>query len=341
MLFSSEGFMLRSAAVDLGTVNTLIALKGQGIVLREPSAVAVRTEDEREIVAVGREALEFSGKTPGGVSVIWPLREGVIADGALAAEMLRRFTSRALRRKNGVLGRRLAMCMPLCVTKIERAALEEAAKAAGAREVLMIDEPVAAAYGADLPASEPRGTLVADIGGGTTDIAVLSLGGIVESVSLRLGGRHIDGAIREYIGKQYGLIIGDRTAEEIKLTLACALPGGMERMQVRGRSVKNGLPASCIVNSGEISHAAAPCLRRIVDGIREVLAVTPPELAADIMTSGITLTGGGAGLPGLAKLVASETGVETSVAESPLDCVALGALALLDAPDVFENARFA
>lgn len=341
MLFSSDGFMLRAAAVDLGTVNTLIAVKGQGIILREPSAVAIRTQDEREIVAVGRDALEISGKTPGGVSVVWPLREGVIADGALAAEMLRRFMAKALRRKNGVLGRRLAMCMPLGVTKIERAALEEAAKAAGAREVLMIDEPVAAAFGANLPAGEPRGTLVADIGGGTTDIAVLSLGGIVESVSLRLGGRHIDEAIREYVARQYGLLIGDRTAEDIKLAMASALPGGMERMQALGRSVKTGLPASCIVNSGEISHAVSPAVRRIVDGIRNVLAVTPPELAADIMTYGITLTGGGASLPGLAKLVEHETGVATQAAEAPLDCVALGALALLEAPEAFENARFA
>ncbi len=320
----------RAAAIDLGTVNTLIALRGRGIVLCEPSAVAVTADERREVIACGEEALRMAGRTPGGVAIVWPLRDGVIADYRLSAEMLKRFLEKALGRRNGALGARLAMCLPLCVTEVERRALEEAARNVGAREVLLLDEPMAAALGADLPVFEPMGSLVVDIGGGTTDIAVLSLGGVAASLSLRTGGRHIDAAIAEYVAAQYELALGERTAEEVKLTLASALPGGMTRMQVRGRSLKTGLPAHVVLNAGEISHAVAPVVRKLVESVKRVLADTPPELAADLMETGLTLTGGGGRLPGLDRLLALETGLAARVAEDPIECVARGALMLLD-----------
>lgn len=319
----------RSVAIDLGTVNTLIAIKGRGITVREPSAVAVTADENHEVIACGNEALRMAGRTPGGVNIVWPLRDGVIADYAMTAEMLKRFLEMAFGRKNGALGARLAMCLPLCVTGVERRALEEAAKAVGARDVLLIDEPLAAAVGAQLPVFEPVGSMVMDIGGGTTDIAVISLGGIASSLSLRTGGRHIDSAISEYVAKTYQLSLGERTAEEVKLTLAMALPGGMERMQVRGRSLETGLPMRSVLNAGEISHAIAPVIRKLTDAVRRVLSETPPELASDLMDNGLTLTGGGALMPGLDKLLAHETGLNVFVAPEPLDCVALGALSII------------
>ncbi|HWQ58423.1 MAG TPA: rod shape-determining protein [Clostridia bacterium] len=341
MSFNPFYFLSRAVAIDLGTVNTLIALKGRGIVLREPSAVAVTADEYREVIACGEEALRMAGRTPGGVNIVWPLRDGVIADYGLTAEMLKRFLEKAIGRRNGALGTKLAMCLPLCVTDVERRALEEAAKAVGARDVLLIDEPVAAAIGAGLPVFEPVGSMVADIGGGTTDIAVISLGGIASSLSLRTGGRHIDAAISDYVAKQYNLSLGERTAEEVKLTLAMALPGGMERMQVRGRSLENGLPARVVLNSGEISHAIAPVVRRLTDAVKRVLSETPPELAADLMDSGLILTGGGALLPGLDRLLAHETGLAVRAAEAPLDCVALGALRLLGGRESLDGAEYA
>ncbi len=341
MFFNPFYIFTRGVAIDLGTVNTLIATKGHGITLREPSAVAVSADEAREVIACGEEALRMAGRTPGGVNIVWPLRDGVIADYRLTAEMLKRFLEKALGKRSGALGLRLAMCLPLCVTDVERRALEEAAKAVGARDVLLLDEPIAAALGAGMPVFEPVGSMVADIGGGTTDIAVLSLGGVAASISIRTGGRHIDAAISEYVAKQYALALGERTAEEVKLTLAMALPGGLERMQVRGRSLENGLPARAVLNAGEISHAVAPVVRRLVDGVKRVLADTPPELAADLMDTGMTLTGGGALLPGLDKLLTHETGLPVHVAESPLDCVALGALQLISGRDAIANAEYA
>ncbi|HOG00094.1 MAG TPA: rod shape-determining protein [Clostridia bacterium] len=341
MSFNPFEFLSRAVAIDLGTVNTLIAIKGRGIVLREPSAVAVTADEAREVIACGEEALRMAGRTPGGVNIVWPLRDGVIADYTLTAEMLRRFLELAVGRRNGALGKKLAMCLPLCVTDVERRALEEAARAVGARDVMLIDEPLAAAVGAGLPAFEPVGSMVADIGGGTTDIAVISLGGIASSFSLRTGGRHIDAAIADYVARQYNLSLGERTAEEVKLTLAMALPGGMERMQVRGRSLENGLPARVVINSGEISHAISPVIRKLTDAVKRVLSETPPELAADLIDTGVTLTGGGALLPGFDRLLAHETGISVRAAESPLECVALGALRLLGDRDALEGAQLA
>lgn len=340
MLIDPMKIWIKSAAIDFGTVNTLIAIRGKGIVLREPTAVAVDAADKRTVLAVGAEALSLAGRSPGGVNVIYPMRDGVIADYDIAGTMLRAFVKKALGKRGG-LGCRLMMCLPLCVTEVERRALTDAAKAAGARDVMLMEEPVAAAIGARLPIFEPIGAMVVDIGGGTTDAVVLAMGGIAAHCSIRTGGRQMDGVIREYVARQYGIAIGERTAENVKLTLASALPGGMERMQIRGRSIKTGLPASTVINGGEISHAVAPVVRILVDVVKKTLSETPPELAADLMDQGVTLTGGGALLPGLARLMAHETGLGVRVAEDPLDCVVLGALDMLETPESFENAEYA
>lgn len=326
---------MRNIAIDFGTVNTLIAIKGRGIVLHEPSAVAIASDGQREPLAFGGEAMRMLGRTPGGINVVYPMRDGVVADYELSAEMLKCFIQMALGHKVGALGVRLVLCLPLCVTEVERRALAEAARGAGARDVLMLDEPLAAAVGAELPVFEPVGSMVADIGGGTTDVAVLALGGIAASASVRTGGTHLDAAIREHVQKAHGVMIGERMAEEIKITIGNAMPGGTQRMQVRGRKLDTGLPTSLILNAGEIAHAIAPAVSRIIAAIKDALSVTPPELAGDLYSSGITLTGGGAQLQGLDKLVAQETGMPVYVEESPLDCVALGALRMLDRQEAF------
>ena len=303
--------------------------------LREPSAVAIASDGQREPLAFGGEAMRMLGRTPGGINVVYPMRDGVVADYELSAEMLKCFIQMALGHKVGALGVRLVLCLPLCVTEVERRALAEAARGAGARDVLMLDEPLAAAVGAELPVFEPVGSMVADIGGGTTDVAVLALGGIAASASVRTGGTHLDAAIREHVQKAHGVMIGERMAEEIKITIGNAMPGGTQRMQVRGRKLDTGLPTSLILNAGEIAHAIAPAVSRIIAAIKDALSVTPPELAGDLYSSGITLTGGGAQLQGLDKLVAQETGMPVYVEESPLDCVALGALRMLDRQEAF------
>ena len=282
-----------AVALDLGTVNTLAAIRGRGIVLREPSAVAVSTGSEREILELGDRAMQMLGRTPGQITVSYPMRDGVI----------------------------------------ERRALMEAAKNAGARDMIVLNEALAAAIGAGLPVSDPVGNMVVDIGGGTTDSAVVVLGGIACHKSVRTGGTHIDKAIVEYIAREYKLSIGERTAEQIKLTLGSALMGGDEHMEVRGRSMDTGLPKSIVVGQGEISYAIIKPVRRIVGAIKDTLAETPPELAGDIYTNGITLTGGGAMLDGLAEYVSRETRMEVRVADEAENCVVLGALKALDIKD--------
>jgi len=219
MCLNLSGLLMRNIAIDFGTVNTLIAIKGRGIVLREPSAVAVSADERREPLAFGREAMQMLGRTPGGINVVYPMRDGVVADYALSAEMLKYFIQAALGHKVGALGVRLVLCLPLCVTEVERRALADAARGAGARDVLMLDEPLAAAVGADLPVFEPIGSMVVDIGGGTTDVAVLALGGIAASASVRTGGTHLDAAVREHVQKAHGVMVGERTAEELRLRL--------------------------------------------------------------------------------------------------------------------------
>ena len=307
-----------AVALDLGTVNTLAAIRGRGIVLREPSAVAVSTGSEREILELGDRAMQMLGRTPGQITVSYPMRDGVIADMALAEAMIRFTITEALGRKAGPVGIRLGLCLPLCVNDIERRVLNEA---------------LAAAIGAGLPVSDPVGNMVVDIGGGTTDSAVVVLGGIACHKSVRTGGTHIDKAIVEYIAREYKLSIGERTAEQIKLTLGSALMGGDEHMEVRGRSMDTGLPKSIVVGQGEISYAIIKPVRRIVGAIKDTLAETPPELAGDIYTNGITLTGGGAMLDGLAEYVSRETQMEVRVADEAENCVVLGALKALDIKD--------
>lgn len=317
--------LMQSVAIDFGTVNTLIAIKGRGIVLREPSAVAVSTRDRR-VVAAGRDALAMLGRAPGDVTVCYPMRDGVVADMELSRAMLRYYMEKALNRRIGALGVRVMLCLPMCVTDVEKRALNDAARGAGAREVLIMDEPIAAALGAGIPVYDVTGSMVVDIGGGTTDAAVLAFGGVAAQSSVRVGGTHIDNAIIAYMQREYDIMIGERTAEDIKQVLGSATLGGVERMQIRGRERERGLPASITVSANEINRAIMPAIRTITEAVTATLAATPPELSGDIMDNGITLTGGGALLRGLDKLIARTTGMEVSVAADPLDCVAAGAL---------------
>lgn len=317
-------------ALDLGTVNTLAAIRGKGIVLREPSAVAVSTGEDREIIEIGSKAMLMLGRTPGQLTVCYPMRDGVISDMELAEAMIRFCIREALGRKAGPMGIRLALCLPLCVSDIERRALMEAAKNAGAREIIVLNEALAAAIGAGIPVTEPIGHMVVDMGGGTTDAAVVTLGGIAAHKSVRTGGTNLDKAIVEYIGREYRLSIGERTAEQVKMNIGSALLGGEEHMQIRGRNMETGIPESIIVGRGEISYAIKNEVRDTVNAIKETLAQTPPELAGDIYDTGITLTGGGANLDGIAELVGRETGMAVRVAEDPENCVVKGALMALD-----------
>ncbi len=317
-------------ALDLGTVNTLAAIRGKGIVLREPSAVAVSTGEDREIIEIGSKAMLMLGRTPGQLTVCYPMRDGVISDMELAEAMIRFCIREALGRKAGPMGIRLALCLPLCVSDIERRALMEAAKNAGAREIIVLNEALAAAIGAGIPVTEPIGHMVVDMGGGTTDAAVVTLGGIAAHKSVRTGGTHLDKAIVEYIGREYRLSIGERTAEQVKMNIGSALLGGEDHMQIRGRNMETGIPESIIVGRGEISYAIKNEVRDMVNAIKETLAQTPPELAGDIYDTGITLTGGGANLDGIAELVGRETGMAVRVAEDPENCVVKGALMALD-----------
>ena len=339
MCLNLSKYLMRTVAVDLGTVNTLIAVKGKGIVLREPSAAAVAAGSNREPLAFGREALQLVGRTPGGIHVVYPLRDGVVSDYIVAADMLRFFIEQALGRKVSAMGIRLVLCLPLCVTDVERRALAEAAKEAGAREVLLLDEPLASAVGAGLPVFEPTGSMAVDIGGGTTDAAVIAFGGIAASASIRTGGTHIDGAIREHVQKAHGLLIGERMAEEAKMRLGSALPGGAEQLEVKGRNLESGLPAGVSLTAAEVTHAMAAEIRKIVEAVKEALAQTPPELAGDLYTNGIMLTGGGAKIRGLDKLLSHETGMPVSVGADPLDCAVLGALSMLEREEAFVSAR--
>ncbi len=328
-------------AIDLGTVNTLVAIRGRGIVLREPTVVAVTTGPKREVLSVGSEAIQLLGRAPGGVNVCYPIRDGVICDAPLCEAMLKHYIRQALGRKVGPLGIRLMLCLPLCVTDIERRALLEAARGAGARTVLMMEEPVAAALGAGVSPRDILGSMVVDIGGGTTDAAVLALGGIAAHKSIRVGGTHLDEAIVDYMRREYELMIGGPSAEQLKISLGRAQVGGMEHCEVRGRNLKTGLPAKVVVSQGEVGHAMVEPLRKIAQCVRETLAETPPELAGDIYHRGVILTGGGALLAGMAAMLERDTGLSVRVAEDALDCVVLGALRALNARDDVPESLYA
>ena len=326
MLFD---FLNRDIGIDLGTANTLVYMRGKGIVMREPSVVAVDVKRD-EVMAVGSEAKEMIGRTPGSISAVRPLKDGVIADFEVTSAMLRYFIKRSL--KSTFFHRpRLIVCIPSGVTEVERRAVDEAARNAGARDVQLIAEPMAAAIGAGLEVSEAAGCMIVDIGGGTSEVAVISLGDIVTAQSVRVAGDDFDEAIISYIKKKYNLLIGERTAEELKITLGSAFPYENESsMDVKGRNLVDGLPKNIVISAEEVREALADPIGAIVDAIKSTLERTPPELSADIITNGIMLTGGGALLRGLDMLINRETGMPVHVAENPLDCVAIGTGKCLD-----------
>ena len=322
-------FFSRDIGIDLGTANTLVYMRGKGIVMREPSVVAVDLKKD-EVMAVGTEAKEMIGRTPGSISAIRPLKDGVIADFDVTAAMLRHFIKAALK-ATWAHRPRLIVCIPSGVTEVERRAVEDAARQAGARNVELIEEPMAAAIGAGLQVEEAAGCMVVDIGGGTSEIAVISLGDIVTFCSVRTAGDDFDDAIVSYIKKKYNLLIGERTAEDIKIKIGSAFPYEDEgQMDVKGRNLVDGLPKNVTITAEEVREALADPVSVIVDAIRSTLERTPPELSADIITNGIMLTGGGALLRGLDQLVSRETGMPVHVAENPLDCVVTGTGKCLD-----------
>ena len=319
MLFSQD------IGIDLGTANTLVFVKGKGIVIREPSVVAVdQRSNPVRVVAVGIEAKEMIGRTPGSITAVRPLKDGVIADFEITSDMLKAFIRRAS--SNSPLMRtRVMICIPSGVTEVERRAVYAAAKSAGAKYVSLIEEPMAAAIGAGLPVSEAIGSMVVDIGGGTSEVAVISLGDVVTSRSVRVAGDKFDEAIIAFIKKKYNLLIGERTAEDIKITIGSAYPyDGEGAMNIKGRNLMDGLPKNAEISSEEIREALADPVNQILDAVRATLEKTPPELAADIIDHGIMLTGGGALLRGLDKLIAGETKIPVLIAEKPLDCVVDG-----------------
>jgi rod shape-determining protein MreB len=322
-------FFKHDIGIDLGTANTLVYVKGKGIVMREPSVVAWDVKDDI-VLAVGSEAKEMIGRTPGSISAVRPLKDGVIADFDITSAMLRHFIKQAMR--SSFMSRpRVIVCIPSGVTEVERRAVDEAARNAGAKDVELIAEPMAAAIGAGLSVEEAAGCMVVDIGGGTSEVAVISLGDIVTSCSVRTAGDDFDEAIISYIKKKYNLLIGERTAEDIKIKIGSAFPyEGEETLEVKGRNLVDGLPKNITVSSDEIREALADPVSSIVDAIRSTLERTPPELSADIIDNGIMLTGGGALLRGLDVLVCRETGMPVHVAEDPLDCVVNGTGKCLD-----------
>ena len=328
----------KDIGIDLGTANTLVYMKGRGIIMREPSVVAVDPRsDELRVRSVGHEAKAVIGRAPGSIVAVRPLKDGVIADFDVTAAMLQSFIRQAC--GNSILARpRVVICVPSGVTEVERRAVREATLKAGARQVSVIEEPMAAAIGAGLPISEPTGSMIVDIGGGTAEIAVISLGGIVASRSVRMAGDMFDQAIIAFIKRKYNLLIGERTAEQIKIEIGSAYPMDPEMtLEIKGRNLVDGLPKNVVVHSEDVREALLECLVKITSAIKETLERTPPELSADIIDHGITLTGGGALLRGLDKLIESETGIDVHVAEDPLDCVAKGAGAVLDHVDVLHD----
>ncbi|NLP14384.1 MAG: rod shape-determining protein [Clostridium sp.] len=319
----------RDIGIDLGTANTLVHIKGKGIIVREPSVVAINTKNN-EILAVGDSAKDMIGRTPGNIVAIRPMKDGVIADFEVTQSMLKYFIKRAT--SKGVFGKpRVVICVPSGVTEVEKRAVEEATINAGAKEAYLIEEPMAAAIGANLPVEEPSGSMVVDIGGGTSEVAVISLGGIVTSKSLRIAGDELDDSIVHYIKKEYNLMIGERTAEEIKVNIGAAYKKVREdSMEIRGRDLITGLPKNVTITSSEVMEALKDPIYTIVDSIKITLEKTPPELAADIMDRGIMLTGGGALLKGLDRLIRDETGMPVNIAENPLDCVVMGSGKVLE-----------
>lgn len=333
MFFSKFlGMFSNDLAIDLGTANTLIYAKGKGIISSEPSVVAVRREarGQKKVLAVGKEAKDMLGRTPGSIEAIRPMKDGVIADFEITEAMLRYFIRKAHNRAT-LVRPRIIVGVPFGITEVEKRAVRESAESAGAREVYLIEEPMAAAIGAGLPITEPTGNMIVDIGGGTTEVAVISLAGIVYSQSVRVAGDKMDEAIVQFIKRNYNLLIGERTAELIKICLGNAFPENETKtMEIKGRDLVGGIPRTLEINSDEIREAIAEPVHAIVEAIKTTLERTPPELAGDIVDKGIMLAGGGALLRGLNKLIHEETGLPVMIADDPLSCVALGAGKALD-----------
>ena len=318
----------KDIGIDLGTANTLVYAKGKGIILREPSVVAVDTKTDI-VRYVGTEAKNIIGRTPGSIRAVRPLKDGVIADFDMTTAMLQEFIRKAL--GNPRAKARVIICIPSGVTAVERRAVKEAAEGAGAKKVAIIEEPMAAAIGAGLPVESPTGSMIVDIGGGTSEVAVISLCGIVTSRSVRVAGDEFDNSIINFIKKKYNLLIGERTAETIKISIGSAYPTDEDtELEIKGRNLLTGLPENITVTSEEIREALSESLSHIVEAIKVTLERTPPELSADIIDSGITLAGGGALLRGLDRLINEETGIPVHIAERPLDCVVDGTGRLLD-----------
>jgi rod shape-determining protein MreB len=316
-------FIGRDMAVDLGTANTLVYVRGKGIVLNEPSVVAINT-NTGGILAVGLEAKKMIGRTPGNIVAIRPLKDGVIADFDTTERMLRYFIQKVHRRRK-MAKPRIVVCVPSGITGVEQRAVKDAGYAAGARKVYIIEEPMAAAIGSGLPVHEPTGNMVVDIGGGTTEVAVISLGGIVTAQSIRIGGDELDSAIIQYVKKEYSLMLGERTAEEIKMAIGSAFPMPDEpHAEIRGRDLVSGLPKTIVVSAEEIRKAIEEPVNQIVDAVKTTLDKCPPELSGDVMDRGIVLTGGGALLRGLDERLRHETGMPIHITDKPLDSVALG-----------------
>ncbi len=329
----------RDIGIDLGTANTLVCVKGKGIIMREPSVVAYDIRNDA-VRAVGTEAKEMIGRTPGSIVAVRPLKDGVIADFDVTAAMLKRFMRQAL--KGSIFSRiRVVICVPAGVTEVESRAVYDAAKQAGAVEVDLVEEPMAAAVGAGLPVLEATGSMIVDIGGGTSEVAVISLGDIVTAQSVRVAGDNMDEAIINYIRKKYNLLIGERTAEQIKIDIGSALPYENETsIEIKGRNLVDGLPKNVIISSKEVREALSDPVSQIIDAIRITLEKTPPELSADIIDRGITLTGGGALLRGLSQLIADEVGMPVTVASNPLDCVVIGTAKRLESGSGFDSYTF-
>ncbi|AMW34799.1 rod shape-determining protein [Haematospirillum jordaniae] len=327
MLSRMTGWLSADMAIDLGTANTLVYVKGRGIVLNEPSVVAIaEVKGKKQVLAVGDEAKQMLGRTPGNIQAIRPLRDGVIADFEVAEEMIKHFI-RKVHNRRSFASPMVIICVPSGSTAVERRAIQESAEAAGARRVYLIEEPMAAAIGAGLPVTEPTGSMVVDIGGGTTEVAVLSLGGIVYARSVRVGGDKMDEAIIAYIRRNHNLLVGEGSAERIKKDIGCACPpyeGEGRTIEIKGRDLMNGVPKELVISERQIAESLAEPVANIVEAVKVALEHTAPELAADIVEKGIVLTGGGALLKNLDYVLRVSTGLPVSIADDPLSCVALG-----------------
>ena len=334
-------YFANDIAIDLGTANTLVYARGRGIILNEPSVVAVQKNYrglQNRVLAVGKEAKEMLGRTPGSIVAIRPIKDGVIADFEVTQSMLKYFISKSMGGKKALVRPRIIICVPYGITQVEKRAVKESAQSAGAREVYLIEEPMAAAIGAGLPITEPSGNMVVDIGGGTTGVAVISLGGIVYCKSIKIAGDKFDESIVNYVRRQFNLLIGERTAENIKMAIGNAYPFDEERvMEIKGRDLVAGAPKTIEITSTQVHDALTDSVNEVVDAVKTALEKTPPELASDIVDNGIVLTGGGALLANLDILLRERTGLPVSLAEDPLTCVVLGSGRVLEELDLLKQ----